>query len=268
MDKKTHDIIMQIRKDNKLTRKALSELSGFKERTILSYEKNERITSNEYIRFMSLYFNVSLEYINGVSDDNKPLDTIYRVFEMYKEIYPQNASKVDEVFEKYGISDLVNDILDLELSIFYKLIKELNISRSSFDDMALFIEGMKDSHDKFKMFGTAFGKRDNKLDKDEKDDEILDDSIVISKEFYLSVIKKRNEPNIFIPLENKTVDYTINLEIEKNLKDMNLKIISLNREIEKNLKDMNTKINNFNQEIDKTLKDIQKIQEDLILKKP
>jgi transcriptional regulator with XRE-family HTH domain len=259
---------MDIRKENKLTRKALSELSGFKEITIASYEKNIRKPSKEYIKFISLYFDVSLDYINGVSDENKPLDNIYRVFEMYKEIYPQNASKVDEVFEKYGISDLVNDILDLELSIFYKLIKELNISRSSFDDMALFIEGMKDSHDKFKMFGTAFGKRDNKLDEDEKDDEILDDGIVISKEFYLSVIKKRNEPNIYIPLENKTVDYTINLEIEKNLKDMNLKIISLNKEIEKNLKDMNTKINNFNQEIDKTLKDIQKIQEDLTLKKP
>jgi hypothetical protein len=62
------------------------------------------------------------------------------------------------------------------------------------------------------------------------------------------------------------VDYAINLEIEKNLKDMNLKIINLNKEIEKNLKDMNIKIRNFNQEIDKTLKDIQKIQEDLTSK--
>jgi len=252
MIKRTCNILMEIRKENKLTRKALSELSGFKEITIASYEKNLRRPSKEYIRFMSLYFHVHEDYINGLSINDVLINTYYRVFEMYKEIYPQNASKVDEVFKKYDVdySNIGLFILcenSTCINYLIKIIHELNISFLSFSWLCENLE--------------------NKIAQNEIKN-IPDGAILINKEFYLSVIKKRNEPNIFIPLENKTVDYTINLEIEKNLKDMNLKIISLNKEIEKNLKDMNTKINNFNQEIDKTLKDIQKIQEDLTLKKP
>jgi len=63
MSKLTHEILMEIRKENKLSRKALSFLSGFNENTILAYERNMRKPSKEYIRFMSLYFDVSEDYM-------------------------------------------------------------------------------------------------------------------------------------------------------------------------------------------------------------
>jgi len=238
MGKNTPDIIMHIRKENKLTRKALSELSGFKERTILSYERKENNPPKEYIKFMSLYFNVSEDYINGVSDENKPLNELYRVFEMYKEIYPQNVKKMNEVFKKYEVLYYEDERFNIKTGAFRNIIKELNISYSSFKS-ALLSEHLHDV-----VTSVLNSIKNNKLN----EKEIVDDGIVISKEFYLSVIKKRNEPNIFIPLENRTIDFNTNLEIDKTLKDMNLKIA------------------NFNKEIDKTLKDIQKMKDDLVSK--
>jgi transcriptional regulator with XRE-family HTH domain len=261
MSKFIHEILTEIRKENRYTRKALSGLSGFKEQTILNYERNTRKPSNEYIKFMSLYFDVSLDYINGVSDENKPLNELYRVFEMYKEIYPQNASKVDELIKEYDIKYYGDERCNMSGIDFINITMKLNISFLSFNT-SLENEATSDYWYQFRKKYSLLRETDNV----DSANGIADNGIVISKEFYLSVIKKRNEPNIYIPLENKMVDYAINLEIEKNLKDMNLKIINLNKEIEKNLKDMNIKIRNFNQEIDKTLKDIQKIQEDLTSK--
>ena len=52
-----------IRKEHKLTRKALEEISGFKARNIENYERGISKPSNEYIEFISLYFGYKKEYI-------------------------------------------------------------------------------------------------------------------------------------------------------------------------------------------------------------
>lgn len=59
-----------IRKSEKLTRRALSELSGFNERTILSYERAERTPSDDYITFISAYFGYDK---NSILDNNMEL---------------------------------------------------------------------------------------------------------------------------------------------------------------------------------------------------
>ena len=56
MKKLINKTIEKIRKDNKLSRRELAELSGFKERTILSYERGENQISSEYLKFICLYF--------------------------------------------------------------------------------------------------------------------------------------------------------------------------------------------------------------------
>jgi transcriptional regulator with XRE-family HTH domain len=252
MSKFTNEILIDIRTSNKFTRKELYNLSGFKERTILSYERSERIPSKEYIRFMSLYFNVSEDYINGVSEDKKPLSDLYRVFEMYKDIYPQNASKVNEVFEKHGISydNCTLEALPMAflekkyekiLYSFLEIIKEFNIDFNSFSAFDVIRENGEDMRDylykiwsseqietfekgldeanevKFSHYRNAKEYYEKTKDKN---------AILINKEFYASVIKKRNEPKkTYIPLNDNNINFSEKYhQIEQTLNEINLKM--------------------------------------------
>jgi transcriptional regulator with XRE-family HTH domain len=226
---------MNIRKENKYTRKALSFLSGFNENTILAYERNMRKPSKEYIKFMSLYFDVREDYINGISEDKKPLNDLYRVFEMYKDIYPQNTKRINELIKEYDIEYYEDERFKIRVAIFFVFIKELNISYLSFErvlnDEALI--GYIDD------IGDIFPNR-----------EISDDGIVISKEFYASVIKKRNQPKeIYIPLDENTKDFNPKYyEIEQIQNKINLKM----QELQEDIKDK--------------MKEIKQLQEDLMSK--
>jgi len=204
MSEKTPKILMEIRKENKLTRKELYNISGFKERTILSYEKGDRQASQEYIRFISLYFNVSEDYIKGVSDDSY-MDSFIRYFEMYKDIYPQNANKVNELFLKYqldykegldvAIIEGFDELNSSSLDSFMSIIEELNIDVSTFYPYWRKTFAQNQHTEKLK----------KKYPKAFNEQEIEDNCIFISGEYYASVIKKRNEPELYIPKEDDSV---------------------------------------------------------------
>jgi transcriptional regulator with XRE-family HTH domain len=85
----------EIRKEHKLSRKALEEISGFKARTIESYERGQNPPSKEYLEFISLYFGYKKEYIEGKSE-NKFLDYVIRVLLMYQKIFNYDDKKMCE----------------------------------------------------------------------------------------------------------------------------------------------------------------------------
>ena len=95
----TNEILLNIRKTHKLSRKGLENLSGFKERTIISYERGERQPSDNYIKFMGLYFNVNLDYIKGLIKNNQKMTTTKRTLLMYKDIYGYDDNKMIELME-------------------------------------------------------------------------------------------------------------------------------------------------------------------------
>jgi transcriptional regulator with XRE-family HTH domain len=58
-----------LRKSKKLQAKELAEAIGLKRRIIFNYEKNERLPSYEVLLKLADYFDVSLDYLVGRSDD-------------------------------------------------------------------------------------------------------------------------------------------------------------------------------------------------------
>lgn len=85
----------EIRRENKLSRKDIEEISGFNHLTIGGYERGNRTPSKEYIEFISLYFGYKKEYIEGKSED-KFLDYVIRVLYMYQKIFNYDDKKMSE----------------------------------------------------------------------------------------------------------------------------------------------------------------------------
>jgi len=62
-----------IRKSNKLTQKQVANDTGIAERAYQSYEGNERKPTFENLIALADYFDVSLDYLVGRSDNQKRL---------------------------------------------------------------------------------------------------------------------------------------------------------------------------------------------------
>ena len=60
---KTHEKLAKMRKDAKLSRRELAEISGFNEHTILAYERNQNPASNDYVKFCAFYFGYKIESV-------------------------------------------------------------------------------------------------------------------------------------------------------------------------------------------------------------
>lgn len=60
-----------LRKANKLKAEELADIVGVKRRIIFLYEKNESKPSYDVLIALSNYFNVSLDYLVGFSDNPK-----------------------------------------------------------------------------------------------------------------------------------------------------------------------------------------------------
>ena len=96
MNQKIGKLLVEVRKQKKLTRKKISELSGFNERTIASYERGERTLSEEYINFIEDYFNIDIKEIIEDRVHLKYYDTFetsvgYALIKnKYKKVFPDN----------------------------------------------------------------------------------------------------------------------------------------------------------------------------------
>lgn len=204
MNKKINEILINIRKDNKLTRKGLENLSGFKASTIESYERGTRKPSKEYIEFISLYFGYKKDYISGQIDKdiNKngwdiDLDLGVKVLLMYQAIYNYTNKQMSE---KIGITlneydEILKDdfIHDSITSYKFNISEKLNIRPSCFwiDNNEYFEKDIKkelEIDDINILF--EYKKRLSELEVN---------GLAISKEYYASIIKQRNTPQIVTP---------------------------------------------------------------------
>jgi len=65
--------LMELRKDKGLTQKELSEILFINYRTYSGYERDEIEPSDEFKVRIAQYFNVSLDYLLGISDNPHPI---------------------------------------------------------------------------------------------------------------------------------------------------------------------------------------------------
>ena len=83
---KTHEKLAKMRKDAKLSRRELADISGFNERTILAFETDERQPSFKYLQFCSLYFGYEPESIQDNAKELEKMSENEQVLGIYKEI--------------------------------------------------------------------------------------------------------------------------------------------------------------------------------------
>lgn len=203
----------KIRKNAKLSRRALSDISGFNERTILSYERAERLPNDRYLEFVSLYFGYTKESILNDKSDLIKLDKFVNCLLMYQSIFNYDDNKMAELLElqnkddykqRYIKSDIGNFLYDCveiaiklkiklscltphkyDISKFLKIFtnetykKDFNSHKSGLDDFYGIVEEGIDLNDKL-----------NKLEKT---------GLEITPSYYASIIKKRNNPETLTP---------------------------------------------------------------------
>ena len=83
---KTHEKLAKMRKDAKLSRRELAEISGFNEHTILAYERNQNPASNDYVKFCGFYFGYELSSIQDNAKELEKMSENEQVLGIYKEI--------------------------------------------------------------------------------------------------------------------------------------------------------------------------------------
>ena len=101
---KPHEKLSQMRKDAKLSRRELAEISGFNEHTILAYERNQNPASNEYLEFCSLYFGYE---IKSIENDNLELKKM------------REAERVLKTFNALATRDNRDYFFDFDVDEFY-----------------------------------------------------------------------------------------------------------------------------------------------------
>ena len=83
---KTHEKLAKMRKDAKLSRRELAEISGFNEHTILAYERNQNPASNDYVKFCAFYFGYKIESVRDSAKELEKMSENEQVLRIYKEI--------------------------------------------------------------------------------------------------------------------------------------------------------------------------------------
>lgn len=83
---KTHEKLAKMRKDAKLSRRELADISGFSEHTIVHYERGGNPPSNDYVKFCSLYFGYELSSIQDSAKELEKMSENEQVLGIYKEI--------------------------------------------------------------------------------------------------------------------------------------------------------------------------------------
>lgn len=194
----------KIRVDNKLSRRQMLELSGFKERTIISYEKGINPPSSEYIDFISLYFGYTKDSIlNNNSDKLVKMDKMVNTLLMYQSIFNYTDEKMAELLaiSKDNFLSIIELKTMLNPSKILKIAYALNIYPANLLQFET-LEYMDN------LFYDYFANKNRSDENKKKINEYLgiptslqlDDFIHITPEYYASIIKKRNTPEKITPL--------------------------------------------------------------------
>lgn len=191
MQKLINEVIADIRKKHKLSRKGLENLSGFKERTIIAYERGEREVSKEYIEFMSLYFGYTEDYVRGKGIFL--LSDFLQIVNIYQSIYDYDDEKmskllnisINEYQESFNFTSKAkydHIYCNNRTNEVFIILEKLNIKPSS---MKLFLYNIQKNEIH----------RDSKiLNLDDRYNKLELNGINITPEYYANIIKKRNEP--------------------------------------------------------------------------
>ncbi len=98
--------LRQLRRQNNLTQKDLADILGVKATAISNYESNRNEPSFDKLLILSEYFEVSCDYLLGVTDldmtdiDDKLDKDIVEVFDIYHQLNKDHASKL-KIFAEY-----------------------------------------------------------------------------------------------------------------------------------------------------------------------
>lgn len=99
--------LIQIRKENGYhTRKSFALELGIPETTLRNYEKNEREPNFDFLIKISEMFNISTDYLLGLTDEKEVLHTFrlrsseQNMIEQYRSLDPHGKDIVDTVLEK------------------------------------------------------------------------------------------------------------------------------------------------------------------------
>ena len=215
----------KIRKERKISRRELHDISGFKEPTIVSYEKGINQPSNEYLDFISLYFGYTKD---SILDNKTPklvkMDKMVNTLLMYQSIFNYTDEKMAELLG-YADDCAGIDIKDIGVcyrenllnnewkpskkiaKIILETAKALNIKFSLLSGYGL--------DDEIKSYMVYGGKEIGADESDYKDffnqvkkiletqkevKELEKNGLNITPEYYASIIKKRNNPETITPL--------------------------------------------------------------------
>lgn len=98
--------LKQLRLKNKLTQSELADILGVKPTAISNYESERNEPSFDKLIALSKYFDVSCDYLLGVSDTYLPVGgevldkNIVEFFDLYKRLNQENVSELKK-FTKY-----------------------------------------------------------------------------------------------------------------------------------------------------------------------
>lgn len=229
----------EIRKENKLSRKDIENISGFKVRTVESYERGDRMPSKEYIEFISLYFGYKKEYIEGKEVTQKELNEEIATIFMYQKIFNYDDEKMADLLsldiEDY--KEMIKVLYDIKerhenleienkehLSIFENLpfhkvrLKQIkyyfdiyiyfalmfNIKLQCFsgqfsNNLYLFFDENKGKKVKDKGYNSFITFLIYDMPIYEQLSKNYDSGLDITPQYYASIIKQRNQPEIITP---------------------------------------------------------------------
>lgn len=97
--------LKQLRLKKKLTQQELADILGLKPTAVSNYESNRNEPSFEKLIILSQYFNVSLDYLLGISESYLPIQgevldrEIVEFFNQYKNLDSENAKLLRDYAE-------------------------------------------------------------------------------------------------------------------------------------------------------------------------
>lgn len=199
MRKLINETLTNIRKKHKLSRNGLEEISGFKSRTIESYERGQNPPSKEYVEFICLYFGYSKEYIEGKRETI--LNELVIVINMYQSIYNYDNKKMA------GLLEISED--NYENDFFY-LSQKTKLNKNDSYNNFLILEKLKIKPSCIELsieelkYKAVFN--DNKIENlKERFDKLSLEGLNINREYYASIIRQRNQPKNITPNTQKGI---------------------------------------------------------------
>lgn len=120
--------LRQLRQKNKLTQSELADILGLKPTAISNYESQRNEPSFDKLISLSKYFDVSCDYLLGVSDAYLPVGgevldkDIVEFFDLYQQLSTENALELKN-FTNYLLykQEHWSDTFDFDLGITFNL---------------------------------------------------------------------------------------------------------------------------------------------------